>query len=128
VTAGSDIAEQFVEALRAFDVDAMSQLLAPSFRRWINFTQQEEPATAFLGSLTTEKAILESFTVTCRRTATTESGFVLELTMTGRTKLGDDVTVPTCLIVDVADGAITRIAEYADTRQVKPLLAAMRQG
>jgi ketosteroid isomerase-like protein len=42
----------------------------------------------------------------------------------GTTTAGVEVQVPACVVVKVADGKITRIDEYLDTRQIEPLTTA----
>lgn len=51
----------------------------------------------------------------------TENGFVREHLVTGTTGSGAQFAVPVCCVVDVVDGQIWRINEYADSRRLETI-------
>ena len=50
-----------------------------------------------------------------------DGGWVLQATTVGTNAAGEPVRVPTCLVVTVRDGRITRFEEYADSRAAQAL-------
>jgi ketosteroid isomerase-like protein len=52
-------------------------------------------------------------------------GFVLQVTAVGTAPDGAPIRVPSCLVVTVRDGRITRFEEYADSAAAGPVLTAV---
>jgi ketosteroid isomerase-like protein len=50
-----------------------------------------------------------------------DGGWVLQSTTAGTSPAGEDVRVPTCLVVTLRDGKIARFEEYADSRAAEQL-------
>ena len=53
-----------------------------------------------------------------------DGGWILQATTVGTSALGEPVRVPTCLVVTLRDGRITRFEEYADSRAAEKLFGA----
>lgn len=51
-----------------------------------------------------------------------DGGWVLQSTTTGTNAAGDEVRIPSCLVVTLRDGRISRFEEYADSRAAETLL------
>ena len=112
---------ELVDALSRFELDAIAPRLAPEFRRWLNFGG-EQTAEEMLAVLAMERRIVARSTVEVRGRATTDSGFVLQLTIAGETVAGRSFEVPVCLVVTVRDEQIVRMDEYASLHHAQPLL------
>lgn len=122
----ADVADRLVRALGSYDADALRPLLAPSARRWLNLGEVESGVDDLLATIELERSCIESPSLEVRRRFVADDGFVLLMTMTGRTTQGVDVRVPVALAVSVGDdGLIHRMDEYANFGDVRPILQAM---
>jgi uncharacterized protein len=123
------LADRFVEALEAADVDALRALLAPDARFWINIGPTDLSADQRLAVLETERAHLSALALVETRVLPTADGFVVQFTTQGTTIDGAELHIPVCLVVTVgAAGTIQRVDEYADSAPAKPLLRSMSGG
>ena len=52
----------------------------------------------------------------------TDTGFVEQHVLRGRTLMGAELDVPACLVCTVVDGRITRLEEYLDSAHLASLL------
>jgi len=109
----SAIAEQFIAAIDAEDVDAIRSLYARDAKIWHDFDRVEQDPETNIQSLSTlRKAIPDIHWVTTR-IEPLPRGFLLtyDLTMT----FGDrELKIPSCVIGTVANGSITRIEEWVN--------------
>ena len=109
----SAIAEQFIAAIDAEDVDVIRRLYAKDAKIWHDFDGvEQDPETNIQMLSALRKAVPNIHWVTTRVEALRQ-GFLLtyDLTMT----FGDrDLRIPACVIGTVADGSITRIEEWVN--------------
>lgn len=123
-----DVADRLVGALGAYDANALRALLAPDAVRWLNIGEAESGVDELLSTIELERRTIESPVLEVRRRFIADDGFVLLMTMTGRTAQGVDVRVPVALAVSVGDdGLIHRMDEYANFGDVRPILQAMTE-
>ena len=122
----SDVSDRLVDALGSYDAEAVRPLLAPDARRWLNLGEVESGVEDLLSMIELERRCVEDAALQVRRRFVSDDGFVLLMTMTGRTAQGVDVRVPVALAVSVGeDGLIHRMDEYANFEDVRPILQAM---
>ena len=117
-----DVATTLMQALAGYDAETLGDLLAPDATRWLNLTEEETSRDDLLDLMRLEREHVRSSQFTERSRATTERGFVLQFDCDGVTAGGASFHIPVCLVVEVADGVIVRMDEYANISHVKPLL------
>jgi len=119
----NDVADQLFAAIEAGDIERVRALYAPGVAVWHNHdgaTQSADDNLRVLGWMTTH---LPGTRYTEVRRAVTESGFVQQHVLVATNRAGDMVSVPACIVADVADGRITRLDEYLDSAHVAQLMA-----
>jgi ketosteroid isomerase-like protein len=122
VTARSDLADRFLDALARYDVDALGPLLDEGCVRWLNLSGEVQRREELLAVVALERDVVVDPTFDVRHRAATDDGFVLQLTAAGTTRGGTPFRIPVCLVVTVDAERITRIDEYASSHHVAPLL------
>ena len=113
-------------ALTSYDVDRLASLLSPSFRRWLNVSDEEITREEFLRLAAGEHAVVTESAFGLRREIRTEDGFVLLFDLAGRISGDDSWHTPVCLIVTASQTQIERIDEFVDSRPLLPLIRALR--
>jgi len=125
MSAPTDLARQFIDAIMRVDVEALRGYLAPEARFWVNIGPSEFSIDERLAVLDLELQNLAEHEAQDIHVTPTESGFVAQLVSVGTTTTGEQMRVAICLVATVADGRITRVDEYADSEAAKPLLRAL---
>jgi ketosteroid isomerase-like protein len=115
------LADRFVEALRTFDADLMSELLAPDAVAWRSIGDKDRTAEEVIGLLHVERQLIASATIEVRHHSPTEDGFVVQLLFGGTTRGGAEFSVPICIVAHVAGERVTAFEEYADEASLRPL-------
>ena len=108
------IAEQFIRAIDAEDVDVIRGLYAEDAKIWHDFDGVEQDPATNIQMLTTLRKAIPDIRWVMTRVEPLPRGFLLtyDLTMT----LGDrDLKIPSCVIGTVVDGSITKIEEWVNT-------------
>jgi ketosteroid isomerase-like protein len=121
----AELAQRFVDAIARVDLDELQACLAPDARFWVNIGPSDYSADERLAVLDLERQNLREHGADDVRITTTDAGFVAQLTSTGTTTAGESLRVCVCLVATVADGAITRVDEYADSAAAAPLIRAI---
>ncbi|MEU5877044.1 nuclear transport factor 2 family protein [Spirillospora sp. NPDC047279] len=125
-----DLADRFIAAITAGDLDTLRSLYAPGAKIWHNGPGDgggaEQDVDDNLRTLRWLSRNLEDFRYELIRRDPLPDGYVQRHVLRGR--LPDDAGTPielaACLFVSVDDqGRIARIEEYADTRGTDPLRA-----
>jgi ketosteroid isomerase-like protein len=124
MTTNDDIADALFRAIEAGDVDAVAGLYADDAVIWHNFDRVEQTRDMNLAVLTFVVRNLQERHYDDVVRHPIDGGFVQQHVLRGTTTAGVEVQVPACVVVKVADGKITRIDEYLDTRQIEPLTTA----
>jgi uncharacterized protein len=122
------LAEDFVAALAAPGTDALAALLAPDARFWVNIGPSEYDRSERLAILAVEHSHLDTLGFAEVRIQTTDDGFVIQAVTQATTRGGASLTIPICLVADVRDGRVSRVAEYADSAAAASLLHEMSGG
>jgi ketosteroid isomerase-like protein len=117
----NDIADRLFAAIEKGDVDGVAALYADDALIWHNFDGIAQPREANLVVLAWMARNVEHLRYEDVQRHAIEGGFVQQHVLRGTTKNGAELEVPSCLIVHVDDGHITRVDEYLDTAHLKPL-------
>lgn len=118
-----EIATRLFAAIESADIETLRDLYAPDVEIWHNTddtVQHRDENLATLRWLTTN---IPGVRYTDVRRAETATGFVQQHVLRATSRAGDDVAVPACLVVTIADDKITRLDEYLDSAAVDRLLA-----
>lgn len=108
------IANALFNAITAGDVDTVRGLYAEDVQVWHNVTgkaQTRDENLKLLKLFTGKMAELRYEEIDRRFYP---GGFVQRHVLRGKTKSGQAIEVPVCIMIDVAGGKITRIYEYLD--------------
>lgn len=110
-----DIAEHFTEAIARRDITALASLLADDVAVWHNTdgrTQDKDEAIAAIDEFLS--AVEECHYSSVRR-ITTATGLVQQHDLCVRFRPEDrPITVPACVILEIAGGKVHRLDEYLD--------------
>ena len=121
-----EVADALFCAIEAGDVDAVRELYADDMVAWHNFDRIEQTKDQNLFVLQWVARNLSDRHYDDIRRYAIDGGFVQQHVLRGNNVEGVEVQIPACIVVKVADGKITRIDEYLDTRQTDPLTNAAR--
>ena len=108
------VANALFDAIAAGDVDGVRDLYAEDVQVWHNVTdkaQTRDENLALLKMFTGKMAELRYDEIDRRFYP---GGFVQRHVLRGKTKSGQGIEVPVCIMIDVAASKITRIYEYLD--------------
>lgn len=117
----TSLSDRFLHALRTFDADVLTQVLAPDAIGWRNLGNRERSAEEIVESIRLERTLVRSSTIHVRHQASTEDGFVVQFVFEGTTRGGADFHIPICIVAHVVDGRIGSFDEYTDEASVRPL-------
>lgn len=116
-----DLADRLFAAIEQGDVDAVAALYADDTVIWHNFDGIEQPSDINLVVLAWMTRNVDKLRYDDIQRHHFEGGFVQQHVLRGETKAGAELEVPSCLVVHVDDGWITRIDEYLDTAHLQVL-------
>jgi uncharacterized protein len=115
------LAAAFIAAIEEGNISRLYELCSKDVVIWHNDDDREVPldhVARILSWLSTHVRQLRYADVRRRVFA---GGYLQQHTLTGIAPSGDDLHVPACLVVQVANGLITRIEEYLDSAAVEVL-------
>jgi ketosteroid isomerase-like protein len=115
-----DLGDRLVAAIVAGDVDAVRAIYAPDATIWHNFDQRDQTVDENLATLADLHRRVSNLRYTEIRRALVPDGFVQQHVLTGDAR-GGPLAMPAMIRFAVADGCITRLEEYLDTRQAMVL-------
>ena len=110
-----DLADRFVTAVEAGDLDTVRAIYAPHAKIWHNFDGVEQTVEQNLRVLGWFARTLPNRRYDVRRREATSDGFFQQHVVEAVLPDGTEWTMPACLIVTVKDGRITRLDEYLDS-------------
>lgn len=116
-----DLADRLFAAIEMGDVDAVAALYADGAVIWHNFDGVEQSRDENLVVLNWMTLNVEGLRYEDIQRHAIEGGFVQQHVLRGTTNSGAALNVPSCLIVRVHEGRITRIDEYLDTAHLLAL-------
>lgn len=117
----SELADRLFAAIQEGDVAAVAALYANDAVIWHNFDGIEQSRDANLAVLTWMTRNVDKLRYEDIDRHDIEGGFVQQHVLRGTTKAGAELEVPSCLIVHVDGGRITRIDEYLDPAHLRAL-------
>ena len=118
------LAERFMRALEANDVDTIRACYAPDAAIWHNFdgeTQTVEQNMRTLGWVD-KKLKNRRYEIVARQIF--PGGYVQQHVLNGTLADGTAFRMPACVVVSVENGRIAKLEEYLDSAHVEPLLRA----
>ena len=116
-----EIAIRLFAAIETGDVDAVAALYADDAVIWHNFDnieQSREVNLVVLAWMTHNVSGLRYDDIQRRHF---DGGFVQQHVLRGTTKAGVELVVPSCLVIHIDDGHITRVDEYLATAHLRVL-------
>ncbi len=114
------LADRYRVATGAGDGDALATLMTPDATIWHNHDDRVVDVAATLRSLAWLHRTVDGLTWDDDVVTVTETGFVWRSVLTG-TAPGGALRIHSCVVADVEDGAIVRIAEYLDSAALRVL-------
>ena len=117
-----DLADRFIRAVEAGDLDTVRAIYAPDAVIWHNNDRKEttvEENLRVLGWIAKHVTGKKYGDIRCQET---DSGYVQQHVMRGTAPNGQDFEVAACLVVTVVSGRITRLDEYLDSADIRALL------
>ena len=110
------IADRLINAITASDTDAVRAVYAPAAAIWHNFDQKDQTVDENLATLVDMHRRATGLQYTQIRRFAAPDGFVQQHVLVGDATYGR-LELPAMIRFWVADGRITRLEEYVDTRQ-----------
>ncbi len=115
------LANRFFDALLAGDGATLDAVFAPEALFWQNFAGREIPKSEFLPGFASLAARVPDLHFEDVRRTGTPTGFVEQHTLAGTAPSGEPFAIRGCFVVTVREGRITRLNEYLDSAQRRPL-------
>lgn len=117
------LADQFFESIENDDMETVEKLYADDVAVWHSFDPLETRATGEtksenLKTLRRFVNFMDDLKYDIFERQTTETGFMQQHVIRGRTRSGKDVAIPVCIVCKVEGGQITRIDEYLDPKKL----------
>jgi uncharacterized protein len=116
----ANLADRFFAAIEQGDIAQLRTLYANDATIWHNYDQLDQPAADNLVVLTGLHERVRALRYTDIRRTLLADGFVQQHLLVGDAP-GGRLEMPAMLRVFTADGRVTRIEEYLDTRQAAVL-------
>jgi ketosteroid isomerase-like protein len=116
------LADRFVRAIETNDFDTVRACYTPDARIWHNNDGKEQGVEENMRVLGWVDERLKNRTYTIVSRQAFDGGFVQQHVLSGTLRDGKPFSMPACLVIDVREGRITRLAEYLDSAHVRPLL------
>jgi ketosteroid isomerase-like protein len=120
-----ELAERFMAALEACDVDTVRELYAPDARIWHNFDQALQPVEENIESMQWMHRKLTDLEYDIVRREPIPGGWYQQHVLRGTLPSGERFAMPACAIIKVENGRIVSLDEYLDTAHTKPLRKQM---
>jgi len=122
-TSPLDVAERLFAAIERGDVDAVRELYAPDVEVWHNYDNLAQSRDQNLRTLAwMVKNVADRRYEEVRRRPI-PGGVLQQHVLRGTAPNGAQLNVPSCMLVTVVDGRVTRIQEYLDSAQFAVLRA-----
>jgi ketosteroid isomerase-like protein len=111
------------EAIAANDHDTLrNEVYAPDVRVWHNNDRRSQDIDTNLKVLGwLHRNVADKVYDEVRRQPT-PNGFVEQHVLRGKSKSGETIDVPACLVVTITDGRISLIEEYLDSSHIAALM------
>ena len=116
------LAQCLFDALERGDVSMAKTFYAPRATLWSNVTQSDALAAEVAAFLPTLLRRVPDLRYADRRVIPFENGFIHRHRLAGTRTDGTPVAVECCVVAFVHHGLITRLEEYADSRQIDAVM------
>jgi ketosteroid isomerase-like protein len=120
------VASELARIVRAGDAVALAELYAPDVRMWYSIGNAERTREEGLAGARLLFEITQDRRQECVRVTRTETGYVSQYHLHATLQDGQQLRIPSCIVVTVDDGRISRLEEYMDAITAGPLLALLR--
>ncbi|HMM14875.1 MAG TPA: nuclear transport factor 2 family protein [Parvibaculum sp.] len=117
------LAERFTHAIEEGDMEGVRACYAPDAAIWHNFDNADQTVEENLRVLRWLARALPQRKYNIVRRVVIPGGYLQQHVLSGRRPNGEAFSMPACLVVQVADGRITRLEEYLDPAQAAVLAA-----
>jgi ketosteroid isomerase-like protein len=124
-TAMRAVAEELLAKTRALDLDGMRALFARDVVFWSNVSQVESGLDQRMAFMALEKEVFDELAIEDVHIDVFDGGFVQQCVFAGTVKGGAAVRVPTCLVVRVTEGQVSRFDEYVSMDHIQPVVDAI---
>ena len=115
------LADRFMRAIEAGDLDAIRASYAPDACIWHNFDGLAQTVDENLKTLKWMDKRLFNRRYEIKSRHVFNGGYVQQHVLHGTLANGDAFAMPACLVVTVKGGRIARLDEYLDTAHTLPL-------
>lgn len=113
------LANRFFNAIEQGDLQTVAACYATNAIIWHNIDGCEKSRGENIAALTQMIQRIDARRYVARRLHLLDNGFVQQHVLQGRRTLdGQAVELSACIVCEVANGQITRLDEYIDSRQV----------
>ena len=112
----NDIADRFAKAFEEGDIAVIDSLYAPDAIVWHNTDEREQSRAENIAFAKAVPDLFESFSYHDVRRSVFADGYVQQHVVHVVQNDGVMVKIPVCAIVRIANGQITRIDEYYDSK------------
>jgi ketosteroid isomerase-like protein len=117
------VAERLFAAIERGDVDAVGALYAPDVAVWHNYDNVAQTRDQNLRTLAWMVRNVASLRYEEVRRKPVSGGVLQQHVLRGVAPNGAQLEIPSCMLISVVDGRITRIEEYLDSAQFAALRA-----
>jgi ketosteroid isomerase-like protein len=118
-----DLADRFIRAVEAGDLETVRAIYAPDAVIWHNHDRKETTVEENLRVLAWMANKVTGKSYEDIRRQETDTGYVQQHVLKGTAPNGRSFEVAACLVVEVRSGRIVRLDEYLDSGAIEPLLA-----
>ena len=108
------LADRLFLAIGHGDAATIGECLADDVVVWTNFDDREALRPKILGLLAWMHSSIADLRYEIVRREVVPDGFVQQHVLRGRGPNGEQIVMPACVVATVADGRVTRMAEYTD--------------
>ena len=123
-----ELANRFVAAIEARDVETVRRCYAPQARIWHNVDGKVQSVDDNIKGVHWIHKVLTGVRYDVKQRTALPGGFLQEHVLRGTLPDGTAFAMPACVICKVEGGVITALDEYLDSAHTLPLVAASRRG
>ncbi|MGH0037985.1 MAG: nuclear transport factor 2 family protein [Myxococcota bacterium] len=117
------LANDFFDAIARGDLERVAEIYDPAVEVWHNVTGRTQTRDENLALLDDFTSSVSDLRYEVHGRDFFPGGFVQRHTLHGRSRSGETIAAPVCIVIHAADGRIRRLFEYLDPRAVAPAFA-----
>jgi ketosteroid isomerase-like protein len=115
-----ELAERYVAATEAGDIEALRRLYAPDAVIWHNFDDLEKTVDEHMAMMGWVVENITGFRYDEIRRQRTDTGFVQQHRARGTLRDGSAFDLATCAVFEISGGRISRLDDYLDSAGQPP--------